>query len=124
MNHDDPAPESASLESVEIVDFVNARYRREKIEDAFFVTGVVSAVVSSFLRWPFYVPLAAAVSFAAWTVSFIIYSELYRFLSARTLSEVLGRMGTDRKQIKCIFLFCLPVILRFARLLVRAALTR
>jgi len=119
--HSMPTPSSLGEH---LIERQNAVYRRHKIEDLFFVIGLIAAIVSSVLRVPFQMWIASSVAFMVWVLSFVIYSEIYRFPSSGSLGQVLGRIQTERKQLRCFFLFILPALCRLARLILLACLRK
>ncbi len=124
MKDERSTSEREPLAALEVVDRENAVYRRHRIEDVFFPIGMVAAIASSILKWPLHMWMLSAVAFAVWVLSLIIYSETYMFLEARSFSEVLSRLRDERREVKCILLFVLPMLCRLGRIFLIALLAK
>ena len=104
------------LAALSVVEAENAAHQKRKVHGVVFGIGVAAAILSSVLRWPFHLPIASSVAFAVWALALIVYSEAYHSLT-QSAGETLGRLKDERKAIKSLLLFLLPMLLRLLRVI-------
>ncbi len=110
-------PAAIPLVALAAIESANAAYRKSRVHGVVFVIGVAAAILSSVLHCPFRLPLASSVAFAVWVLALIVYSEAHLGLT-QGAGETLGRLKDEKKAMKCLVLFLLPMGLRVLRVIV------